>query len=531
MKTIMEMTISLLKKNCFIIVIISSIALISCKDEAENIYEPSYISLAGIDLEKSIYYSIDLNDLSEDKFRVKAYLSGLTESNSVFQFAAVVPGTYRFSNFGRYVSRFQAFDKDGQSYASEKLSTNQWEISNPEKVYYLEYDIFETWDIDMEKPSVYLMGGTSLETDHVLLNGFGVLGYPEGMKKRQFYLHLEYPDGWTAGTSLEKVDQDLYIADNYDELVDSPVLLGNLTTATVNVGQTKIDLFTYSKSGSITSNQLLPELDGIMQDAQAFLKSLPVDRYSFLFHFEGRAAGALEHSYSSVYVLRDGELSPSYIQLVRNISAHEFFHVVTPLNIRSEIIENFNFAMPVASRHLWLYEGVTEWASDMMQYRNESLSIQDLLSEIRSKYISSLQYDQSLSLTNMSLDSYGERGGSQFRNVYLKGALVAYLLDIELLERSNGKSGLRELILKLIDTYGSENAFQEDQFFDELVKLTYPEIESFIDLYIKGITPLPLENYLQKVGIDFDKEERTIKLIESPTEAQQQMYAKWSVNF
>ena len=39
---------------------------------------------------------------------------------------------------------------------------------------------------------------------------------------------------------------------------------------------------------------------------------------------------------------------------VTDMAAHEFFHIVTPLNIHSEIIEHFNFATPTPSQHLWL---------------------------------------------------------------------------------------------------------------------------------------------------------------------------------
>lgn len=519
----------LFKKSPILVIVVSLNLFISCRDE-DKTYIPEIAPPVGINLNQTIYYSIDLNDRIDDKFKVKAHLSGLTETNSIYQFASVVPGTYSISDYGRYVARFQAFDKNGREVSSENIGTNQWKIAHPELVHYLEYDVQETWDTPMEKPSIYDMAGTSIEGDHVLLNSFGVLGYPSGLKQRAFYLHLDYPENWKVGTALELVGDGSYRADNYDELVDSPVLLGNLTTATTNVGQTKIDLYTYSVSRQITSAQLLPELDGVMKDAAAFLKFLPVDRYNFLFHFEDKAVGALEHSYSSVYVLRDGTLSPSYIQLIRDIGAHEFFHVVTPLNIRSEIIENFNFATPVASRHLWLYEGVTEWASDMMQFRNGSLSSESLLEEIRIKYFGSLNYDETISLTEMSLDSYGERGGRQFRNVYLKGALVAYLLDIRLLELSDGNSGLRELILTLIETYGPDRAFKDDQLFDELVKLTYPEIEQFIGDHIEGIAPLPLSDYLLKLGIDFDEDNKTIKVMESLTTSQQKLYDSWRVN-
>lgn len=76
--------------------------------------------------------------------------------------------------------------------------------------------------------------------------------------------------------------------------------------------------------------------------------------------------------------------------------------------------------------------------------------------------------------------------GSQFGNIYNKGALVAALLDIRLLELSDGEAGLRELILEWIEIYGPNNAFSEADFFEVLVAMTYPEIEDFIDQYIKG---------------------------------------------
>ena len=516
-------------KNILSLTLIATLATIISCNEKDTTYVPSFAPPSGVNLNQSIYYSIDLNDLSEDKFKVKVYLSGLTENNEIYQFAAVVPGTYSISDFGRYVTRFHAFDKNGGSISSTQLNTNQWKIDRPEDLYYIEYDVLETWDTEMENPGIYLMGGTSIEVDNVLLNSFGVVGYPTGLKDRTHYLHLTFPDGWKVGTALERAQDNFFLADNYDELVDSPVLLGNLTTASTNVGSTKIDLFTYSANGLVAASDILPELDGVMKDAAAFLKVLPVDRYSFLFHFEDKSVGALEHSYSSVYVLKDASLSPSYIQLIRSIAAHEFFHVVTPLNIRSEIIEDFNFAMPVASKHLWLYEGVTEWASDLMQYRNKSIAIEELLKEIRSKYVTSTYYDETISLTTMSLGSYGEHG-NQFRNVYLKGALVALLLDIKLLELSEGKSGLRELILQLMDKYGSDRAFDDNQFFDELVAITYPEIQGFINDYIKGTAPLPLAEYLLKIGIHFDETENTFELADNPTSEQRWLYDQWSMN-
>jgi predicted metalloprotease with PDZ domain len=121
-------------------------------------------------------------------------------------------------------------------------------------------------------------------------------------------------------------------------------------------------------------------------------------------------------------------------------------------------------------------------------------------------------------------------GGSQFGNVYNKGALVAALLDIRLLELSNGQEGLRELILELIDTYGPSNAFSEANFFDDLVSRTYPQIDDFIDQYIKGTAPLPMEEYFNKIGVDFLPETNSLNEMAVKTTEQQFLFDKWKVN-
>jgi predicted metalloprotease with PDZ domain len=511
------------------ILLFSLIVGISCHD-AEEKYVPSYYVPSEINLSQSIYYSINLEDQSGDKFKVKAYMSGLSDENNIYQFASVVPGTYSISDFGRYVSRFAAFDKDGHAINTQNVGTNQWNIEKPEELYYLEYDIFETWDIEMDTPNIYRMAGTSLKYNHALLNCFGVFGYPKGLKNREILLSINQPSNWKQGTSLEKVGENLYRASNYDELADSPILLGNLTSSNRTIGNTEIGVYAYSAQALVSASEIMNEINVILNDADAFLQGLPVNHYNFLFHFEDRAAGALEHSYSSVYVLKDEELNEKSINLIRSIAAHEFFHVVTPLNIRSEIIDDFNFVTPTPSKHLWLYEGVTEWASDMMQYRNGSMTFEALMKEVRFKDNYSFYYDKTLSLTQISLKSYEKIGGSQFQNIYLKGALVAYLLDIRLLELSGGSFGLRELILKWIDEYGVDQPFSENQFFTGMVSDTYPEINDFIDKYIEGTVDLPMVEYFDLVGISIDTVANTYELNPTPTAAQSTLFDAWSVN-
>lgn len=448
-------------------------------------------------------FYVNLNDRADDLFKVTLLPEKLTEKNKIYQFAATAPGTYQIMDIGRYVRSFKAYDKSGSEILVTNISTNQWEISRPQSVYKIEYSIAETFDTPMNENPVYPMCGSSLEDDHALINGQTVFGYFNAMQKYPIEIKLEYPDNWIVGTALEKNNNGFYYAPDYDYVVDSPILMGNLTKASAKIENTVIDVFTYSKKGLIKSESILTGLEDILSATNQFLNGLPVERYVFLFHFENFSAGAWEHNYSSIYVMKEDALNERYMTELRSTAAHEFFHIVTPLLIHSELVANFNYEKPVMSKHLWFYEGVTEWASDILQLRDYIMSIDDYLLQVRQKLNVNDNFDQSLSLTKLGVESTERQ--TEYFNIYNKGSVVATLLDIRLLELSKGKKGLRELILDLAKKYGAKKSFSEENFFNELVKMTYPEIGDFLNKYIDGSEKLPVKEYFAKVGIDYSE--------------------------
>lgn len=495
-------------------------------NEPANPSAPSSISLA-----KSIFYDINLNDRTGDSFKVQVFLEGLTDANAVFQFAVTAPGTYAPLNFGNYVNNFKAYDENYKSLSVSKISTNQWRLNEPSKTAIIEYDIRETWDEPNPVDFIYKMGGTSIENDHSLINTFAVLGYPTGLKEKEYIVSIERPSNWQVGTALYEDSNGYFVAEDYDQLADSPILLGDLTNATINIDQTKIDIWTYSQTGGYTSSGIKYEIKEVMNDEKAFLKEIPVDHYTFLFHFEGsKTSGALEHSYSSVHVIEEAR-AEILTRWIKYASAHEFFHILTPLNVHSEVIDDFNFVTPTPSKHLWLYEGVTEWAAWLMRYRNKSIETFELLAELQNKIaLNESYYDKSYSLLDISMKSYTAEGAPQYGNIYQRGAIVATMLDIRLLELSNGERGLREVLLELAKQYGPENAFQDDRFFDIFVDMTYPEIGNFIENYIKGTTELPYQEYFNKIGIQYDQNYQTLYTIDEPTPEQLFLFEKWRSN-
>jgi predicted metalloprotease with PDZ domain len=119
--------------------------------------------------------------------------------------------------------------------------------------------------------------------------------------------------------------------------------------------------------------------------------------------------------------------------------------------------------------------------------------------------------DTTYSLSKLGLTCYTEEGQQQYFNIYNRGALVAGLLDIRLLELSGGKRGLREVVNELARTYGPSKSFPEKEFFDIFVRMTHPEIGDFFNRYVKNAEPLPYAEYYGKLGIRYEPLLRTGK--------------------
>ncbi len=329
------------------------------------------------------------------------------------------------------------------------------------------------------------------------------------MQSYPLKLKVECNPEWKLGTSLTLNPDGYYFAETYDNLADSPFLMGDLSVAKTKVNDIPVEIYVYSPDTSVTAQTVMELADEVLQSASGFIGYSPAPQYKFLMVLIGEetfarnkmfGGGALEHNLSSLYVM---PADPQALGGLRSTMAHEFLHILTPLNLHSEIIHKFNFVVPTPSEHIWLYEGVTEWASDIMQLRGGIIDYTTYMRDVSQKMNVNDNFDQNISLSDMSLNSYGEDGYNQFINFYFRGALTAACLDIELLELSERKKGLRETFLSLIKQFGKSKPFSEKEFFNVFVEETFPEIESFITKYIKGTEPLPIKEYFAKVGFNY----------------------------
>ncbi|MDC1516246.1 peptidase M61 [Cyclobacteriaceae bacterium] len=455
--------------------------------------------------------NIDLTASKEDRLYVVMNLPDIQEDTVEFHLPKIVPGTYRISDFGRFVHTFNAFDHLENTLEVSEISTNRWLISGkPSRVEYWIDDTFDRME-GYDEDFIFEPGGTSFEADRnvFVLNNFGIIGYIDGYKEVPFELNIIHSKDTYGATALEKNVQndtlDIYFAADYNFLVDGPIMYNQPDTLTKNIAGAEILISVFSPQKVVSAHDIMENIEDLMVAQSNYLGgTLPVKKYAYLIYLMdyeslSKAMGALEHSYSSFYTLPES-VADQLPQFVRDVAAHEFFHIVTPLSIHSEQIHNFNYITPEMSRHLWLYEGITEYNSIHMQVQQGLYDMETFLEEIQEKITNASVYPL-VSFTKMSQKILEPEFKDMYRNVYEKGALIGVCLDLALIKYSKGTLNLAGLLKQLSHKYGKENAFKDSELIDVITAMTYPEIGVFFNRYVQGNEPLPLEEYLSWTGI------------------------------
>lgn len=466
----------------------------------------------------ALHYTIDLNQVVDDRVKVELKMPKIRQKKGAFHFPRIIPGTYTAYDFGRLVNHFKAMDRNGNELPVEHQDINTWMIRQADQLYMITYWVDDTYDLTEGKP-VAGMSGTNIEQGrNFLLNGHGFFGYLQGFEDLPLTIDVIRPEGMFGSSAYPAVQTDgqvdHYEAPDYAFVVDMPIMYCVPDTVTVHIGKTDVLISVHSPNRQVEASYLAEAYSGLLRSQAAYLGGeLPVDSYAFLMYFMSEplpiGTGALEHNYSSVYCLP--EMSQESLRpFLVNIAAHEFFHILTPLQLHSREIHDFDFIDPRMSRHLWLYEGVAEYFAHHNQVRSGMIYREEFIRRMAEKVQQSKSlYQDDLPFTRLSegcLDKYAHEYG----NVYQKGALIAMCLDLELTNWSGGTYRLIDLMKDLDAEYGPDKPFRDKDLIKEITSLTGPQIRKFFDFYVTGNTPLDYAHFLNLAGIEYQEPSDTL---------------------
>lgn len=477
----------------------------------------SVISFSIFAQQAPYLFKVNLTNVQDDKLKVELTTPKFTQKKVIYNIAKTVPGTYSYDDYGRYIQDFTAFDAKGKKLKVKTLDKNRYQIEKASKLTKITYLVNDTWDSpEIKGEHVFEPTGTNIDASHFVINNHGLFGYFDNMKKHPYQVNFVRPSNFYGASSLSPIkvadNEDKFEAESYNLLVDSPILYFEPDTTIVKIGDTDILVAVHSPTKMASSAEIADNIKTTLEAQKEYLGGkLPIKKYAFLIILAdvapGSSYGALEHSYSSLYYLPESS-AEELSQTVKDVASHEFFHIVTPLNIHSEEIGDFDFNDPKMSQHLWMYEGLTEYAAGHMQIKYGLIDFPKYLSMLRAKIGSMKEmYKETLPFTEMSKNVLTTTK-DQYANVYEKGALIGLCLDIELRELSKGKYGTQHLMRDLSKEYGKDVSFKDEALFAKITALTYPQIGVFIKNYISGNQPLPVAQYLNKVGINYIDSEK-----------------------
>ena len=464
-------------------------------------------------------FFVDLTKVQNDKLEVSLITPKNSKDEVVYNMPKIVPGTYANYDFGRYVSDFKAFDSNGKALSVDKLDKNSYKIKGAKTLNKITYLVDDTWDSpEITGEYVFEPAGTNIDENKLFaINSHGFFGYFTEMKRQAYEVTFTKPEGFYGASSLttSKSDakNDTFIVPNYNDLVDAPIMYSKPDTTILKIGGADILIAVFSPNKKATSAEIAENVKTLLEAQKEYLGgTLPIKKYAFVIvlsdNLKNGSYGALEHSYSSFYYLPESS-SEELSQTIKDVCSHEFFHIVTPLSIHSYEIGDFDFNNPKMSKHLWMYEGMTEYAAGHMQMKYNLIDLPKYMDMLKSK-IGNMndRYKDDIPFTVMSADVL-EKYKDQYQNVYEKGALIGLCLDVKLRQLSSGKYGTQNLMRDLSKYYGKEKSFNDDELFDKITEVTnFPEIRQFFAKYVEGKEPLPIQETLKSVGIDYLKSRR-----------------------
>ena len=485
-------------------------------------------------------YAIDLTHVVEDRVKVTVdaslvQLSNPKDNQYKFHFPATIPGTYATLDYGRFIQDFKAYNTGGQPLKVKHKGNTFTIYGKPERI---EYWADDTFDARIRKNKVFEPAGTNnQERTNFLLNAAGYFGFFEGKEALPVALEITKSPSLYGLSALEGYSygntQNFYARD-YHHFLDCPIMVSKPDTTSFKLGGAKVTIGVFTENGRELSQEIYEQVETSMKAIEAFLEgNLPVENYAFLFdikdhtEFEGlfsgqeikvgtiikairtlagKGFGALEHGNSSVYYLPDFG-GTTVLDGMADVCIHEFFHILTPLGLHSEEIGNFDYINPKMSQHLWLYEGITEYFAGISQLKGGVIDKEEYIqSLLRGKIRAADRYPTAkMSFTEMSENVLKNPYKKQYGQVYQRGALMGALLDIRIMELTGGEKDLHDIILALRDVYGPNKSFKDPQIIAEFVALVHPDLQEFFDDYVTGRNELPTKEYLNKVGIEYDR--------------------------
>lgn len=464
---------------------------------------------------QSIHYSLSFPEPHTHYVQVKMEINGIKNSDFIeVKMPVWVPGSYLVREFSKNLDSVIAYNGK-KALNVVKTSKNAWNIECKNQTNItVEYQIY-CYELSVR---------TSYITDeYAFLSPPSIFMYVENMKNLPHRVQINTHKNWKEiSCSLSSESNKYHLtADNYDTLADAPILLGNQKIYEIKAAN--ITHYVAMNGFHKTPESFTDDMRKIFESATDIFGENPCKNYTVIVLHSPDASGGLEHANSTVLLWRPLAYSGKDYKSFLALTAHEYFHLWNVKRIRPEALGPFDYDKENYTTSLWVSEGFTQNYDDYITHKAGFYSAEEYL-EIVSDYISKYESNSGKNVQTVAESSFdawikyyrrNENSNNTQISYYDKGAFVALFLNLIILNESEGKKSLNDVMKTLWNNYKSNpnKGFTESDIQKALEQYTNSNLDAFMKDYVFGKKPLDYEKYLNYAGLTLlDKSQKEIKL-------------------
>ena len=459
---------------------------------------------------QKIDYILDFEEPQTHYVTVKMKISGLNGKNIKLKMPAWAPGSYMIREFAKNVDYFKVTSNTPAEIKTEKTDKNTWSINlNQALEIMVEYKVY-AYELSVRSSFV--------DIDHAYLNGSSVFMYLDGKKNIPGTVTVNpYKDWKKISCGLERDGSDWKMKfPDYDVLADSPMEIGNQEIFYFETSGCKYEVAMFGE-GSYDAEVLKKDMAKVVDEAVKVYGENPNKNYVFIIHNLTQSSGGLEHLNSTTLQVNRWTYTSNYTSFL-SLVAHEYFHLWNVKRARAFELGPFNYDEENYTTLLWVMEGFTSYYDELLLLRagfyTEAEYIRSLTSSISSTENTPGTKVQSMAESSFDAWIKGYRTNENSYNTqisyYTKGSVLGALLDIEIINATNGEKQLDDLMKYMYDEYSKKlkRGFTADEFKAAAEKITGKKLSDFFRNYIYSTKEIDYDYFLKNVGYELLSSDR-----------------------
>ena len=467
----------------------------------------------------TLHYQITPSNLNSHLFSVQLSFTSQADKSYTLSLPAWLPGSYMIRDFAKNITEISAINGKDQPITLNKLDKQTWQLIATDKTITLNYQVFA---FDLSVRTAYL------DNQRGFFNGSSTFLQVAELDNSPCTLIINSPhpvNNWRVATGLtrsnvtDKYSFGEYIAENYNELIDCPVAIGDFDSIEFAVeGVIHHLVFTSQHFGD--REQLKDDIKKLCQHHINLFGGAPFKEYWFITHLLENGFGGLEHKNSTILQASRFDLpnpnkinkrSDNYKKFL-SLCSHEYFHAWNVCRIKPKEFTPYNLQEEVYTNQLWAYEGITSYYDDFSLYRTGLINFDEYLKILAQTATRVYRGKGELKQTvaESSFDTWTkfyQQGPDAVNNIvsyYTKGSLIALWLDLTIREKSQGQFSLDTLMRELWLHFGQTGiGTQEDDFINIANSLCNEDITENFKKLLHSPARIDLSSLLTTVGIKF----------------------------